>query len=93
MTSTEPHTKTWTVEVVLSEHDDRTRAEASLRTPDRTGLHGHGRARRHPADPEVPEIGDELAAARALADLAHELLDAAAQDIEAITHRPAVLRR
>jgi uncharacterized protein DUF1876 len=39
----------------------------------------------------VPEIGDELAVSRALADLAHQLLDAAAGDIEAITHRPAHL--
>lgn len=40
-------------------------------------------------DSNVPEIGDELAAARALADLSHQLLDAAVQDIEDVTHRPA----
>jgi len=39
----------------------------------------------------VPEIGDELAASRALADLAHQLLDAAATDIEGVTHVPAAL--
>jgi hypothetical protein len=39
----------------------------------------------------VPEIGDELAAARALSELSHNLLDAAAADIEKITHRPAHL--
>ncbi|WP_369794419.1 dsRBD fold-containing protein [Kutzneria sp. 744] len=37
----------------------------------------------------MPEIGDELAVARALADLSHQLLDAAVQDVEGITHRPA----
>jgi hypothetical protein len=31
----------------------------------------------------VPEIGDELAAGRALSDLAHHLLDVAADDVAA----------
>ncbi|MER7456027.1 DUF1876 domain-containing protein [Micromonospora sp. NPDC126480] len=87
------HTKKWTVEIVIDEHDDerRTHAEARLRTGDRTRLRGEGHARRNPADREVPEVGDELAAARALSDLAHRLLDAAADDIENLTHRPARL--
>ncbi|MGW1997619.1 dsRBD fold-containing protein [Embleya sp. NPDC001921] len=37
-----------------------------------------------PRRPDVPEIGDELVAARALSDLAHQLLHAAAEDIEAV---------
>jgi Domain of unknown function (DUF1876) len=87
------HTKRWTVEITIDEHDDerRTHAEARLRTQDRTDLRGNGQARRKPADREVPEIGDELAVARALADLAYRLLDVAAGDIEEITHRPARL--
>jgi hypothetical protein len=40
----------------------------------------------------VAEIGDELAVARALSDLAHHLLHAAASDIEQITKQRAVLR-
>jgi len=40
----------------------------------------------------VPEIGDELAAARALSDLAHRLLDVTIADIEAITGTPAHLQ-
>ena len=77
----------------LEEHSDdrRTRAEARLNTPDRTGMVGEGVARRNPHDTEVPEIGDELAASRALAELAHQLLDAAAADIEAMTQRPVHL--
>jgi len=43
-----------------------------------------GLARRKPADRDVPEIGDELAAARPLSELGHHLLSAAAEDIEAI---------
>jgi len=84
-------TRTWTVEIFIDEHDDdrMTHAQARLHTGDRTALRGDGAARRHPADREVPEIGDELAAARALSDLSHRLLEAAADDIEQITHRPA----
>lgn len=80
-------TKQWRVDIYISEHDDdMTRAEARLVTPDDTQLHAVGTARRNPHDDAVPEIGDELATARALANLAHELLHAAADDIEAITH-------
>ena len=60
---------------------------ARLHTPDRTDLCGVGVARRNPGDREVPEISDELAVARALSDLAHRLLDAAAGDIEQLTHK------
>ncbi|MCM4084846.1 DUF1876 domain-containing protein [Paractinoplanes hotanensis] len=87
------HTRTWTIEVSISEHEDerRTRATAVLRTDTRTPLRGEGEARRRPADTDVPEIGDELATARALADLAYKLLDVTAGDIEQFTHRPARL--
>ncbi|MBM2616333.1 DUF1876 domain-containing protein [Actinoplanes sp. LDG1-06] len=87
------HTRTWTVEVTISEYEDerRTRAAAVLHTDSRTPLRGEGEARRRPADTEVPEIGDELATARALADLAYKLLDVTAGDIEQFTHRPAHL--
>jgi len=76
--------RTWTVEIFIDEHEDqrRTHAEARLRTRDDTNLKGEGTAMRNPSDDEVPEIGDELAAARALADLSHRLLEAAAEDIE-----------
>ena len=83
--------KQWHVEIFIDEHGSKTRAEARLQNPDRTGLVGEGTARRNPRDPSVPEIGDELAVARALSDLAHKLLDATAADIEQITHQPAYL--
>lgn len=87
------HTRTWTVEVTLTEHEDerRTNAAAILHTDSRTPLRGEGEAHRRPADAEVPEIGDELATARALADLAYKLLDVTAGDIERFTHRPVRL--
>ncbi|HEY3259188.1 MAG TPA: DUF1876 domain-containing protein [Pseudonocardiaceae bacterium] len=83
--------KRWHVDIVIDEHDGRTRAEARLHNPGESELVGAGMARRNPRDQEVPEIGDELAVARALSDLAHKLLDATAADIEKITHRPAYL--
>jgi hypothetical protein len=39
----------------------------------------------------VPEIGDEIAVARALSDLGHRLLDAAAGDLEQVNRAPAHL--
>ncbi|HSJ46072.1 MAG TPA: DUF1876 domain-containing protein [Euzebyales bacterium] len=84
--------KQWSVDIYLTELSDaagvRTHAEARLHTQDATDLRGRGDARKHPADRDVPEIGDELAAARALSDLAHQLLHAAAEDIEGVTGTP-----
>lgn len=79
-------TDRWSVDISLEETDGDTRAEAWLATRGDEGLRGHGRARCNPADWDVPEIGAELAAARALSDLAHQLLDTAAADIESVTH-------
>lgn len=71
----------WSVEIVFREDEQRTRADAVLVTP--SGRHhGWGRAKLAPGDPDVPIIGEELAAARALSDLAHQLLHDAADQIE-----------
>ena len=80
--------KTWTVEVDIDEHEDRTRAVARLQTG-RDPLAGAGFARLNPADRNVPQIGDELAVARALSELSHLLLDVAARDIEQTSGVPA----
>lgn len=85
-------TKQWTVQIEIDEHDGRTRAVARLQPPDADGLVGVGLARLNPADTDVPEIGDELATARALSELSHHLLELAAAGIEQVTHRPAHLR-
>ncbi|GIF12878.1 DUF1876 domain-containing protein [Actinoplanes teichomyceticus] len=87
------HTRNWAVEIAIDEdeEDRRTRAVALLRTGAGQPVRGEGIARRAPRDREVPEIGDELATARALSDLAYQLLDVTAADIEEITHRPAHL--
>jgi len=72
---------TWTVTITFSEEENITRADAVLQgAPDQ--FVGWGRARRNPADPALPTVGEEIAAARALSDLAHHVLDAAAHRIE-----------
>jgi hypothetical protein len=76
--------KQWSVDIVVDEHPETrtTRAEARLHTGDPTHVRGIGRSWRNPQDREVPEIGDELAVARALADLAGRLRSAADDDID-----------
>ena len=83
---------TWSVEVLIGERDGQTHAEARLHTKDNTHLTAVGRARLRPTDRDVPEIGAELATARALADLSHQLLQAAIDDIEGVTHEPVTLK-
>jgi hypothetical protein len=83
--------KSWTVRIDIGEHDGHTRAVAHLRTGDTDTLAGVGFARLHPADSDVPEIGDEIAVARALSDLGRRLLSAATGDVEQVTGEPAHL--
>ena len=83
--------KNWTVTIDIDEHDGHTRARARLHTQDTDALVGVGLARRDPGDDDVPEIGDEIAVARALSDLGTRLLQTAAEDVEAVTGTPAHL--
>jgi hypothetical protein len=80
----------WPVEISLREEDGKTLAEARL-TRDGVAMVGRGLARRNPDDREVTQVGEEIAAARALSDLAHQLLSDAAGQIEGITHQRAHL--
>ncbi len=73
--------KQWTVEIYITEDGDDTRARAVLTTGDTSAVTGRGVARRNPVDRPIPEIGDELAASRALEDLAIRLHDVASDDI------------
>jgi len=85
------HVKTWRVELHLFESEDSTTAHATLlaETP---GIDAVGRARRRHDDANVPEIGDEVAAARALRRLADRLLGTASDDIAAVEGHPVSLR-
>jgi hypothetical protein len=82
-----PARTTWQVEIEFLEDQDSTQAMALLRTPSGQELRGRGQARRNPADQPAPVIGEEVAGARALSDLAHELLEYAAAEIETNVHR------
>ncbi|RYV51518.1 dsRBD fold-containing protein [Pengzhenrongella frigida] len=85
---------TWNVKIFLADAgadevrfaEETTTAHAVLSTSSGTSLEGFGRARRNPSDPSIPEIGEELAAARALRDLADRLLKATSDDIAQIEH-------
>ena len=46
-----------------------------------------GKARRNPVDPPTPTVGEELALARALQELAAQLLEAAQHRIEEFAHQ------
>lgn len=80
----------WRVEISFTEDADRTRADAILELASHR-FHGFGQAKRAPQDPSVPVIGQDLAAARALSDLAHKLLDTAAERIESFEGHPVNL--
>jgi hypothetical protein len=81
----------WNIDVALSEDDTHTDATATLHLPDGTDLQAEGHAKRNPADPAQPRIGEEIATARALSSLVDQLLGKAADEIEQVTNEPAHL--
>jgi hypothetical protein len=77
----------WHIEMEFTEVDNaRTKAAALLRLPDGIELRAHGHATRHPDDATQQRVGEEVAAARALNDLARKLLGKASHEIEDSTH-------
>ena len=81
----EPHV--WSIEMQLEETEDETQAEVVV-VLDGERIGGWGRARRNPADPSVPRIGEEVALARALSGLSQRLLEQAARTIEEFEGHP-----
>src|SRR5258708_2091330 len=73
-------TKVWAIELVIGENSDETEAQARLRAGD-VEVAGWGRARRNPHDPDRPRVGEELAVARALSDISHQLIRTAVREI------------
>ncbi len=73
--------QSWRMHIDFTEQEGHTRADAVLELAS-AKFHGFGQARRAPSDPSVPVVGQDLAAARALSDLAHQLLNSAAERIE-----------
>ncbi|MFJ6783313.1 DUF1876 domain-containing protein [Streptomyces yangpuensis] len=81
------HTTEWKTRTYLFEEDGTTKVRVELDTGTNR-LTGHGTARCNPADKDVPEIGDELATARALEDLAAQLKQTAHRDMAAVGAGP-----
>jgi len=78
------HVKNWCVDLYLFEQGARNHGARSPSYGCPTALDGRGETRRNPSDVDIPEIGDEVAAARALRRLADRLLGVASDDIEAV---------
>ncbi|WP_407555411.1 DUF1876 domain-containing protein [Streptomyces sp. Pv4-95] len=72
----------WHVELEFEEDAKRTRAAALVRLRDGTEVRAHGYASRHPVDSNQPRVGEEVAGARALNELAMRLLTKAHEEID-----------
>ncbi|MET8943134.1 DUF1876 domain-containing protein [Streptomyces sp. NPDC004542] len=77
----------WHVEVEFQEDDQHTRAAALVRLPDGTEVRGHGHASRYHTDANQPRVGEEIAGARALNEVAMELLTKAHGEIDEASGR------
>ena len=80
-------TRTLTLNVHLTEKESETTADCMLTMDNGAVITAHGMARRNPRDMDVPEIGDEIALARAMSELSHKLLDVAAGELSKMEHR------
>ncbi len=83
----------WSMEVFVAEIDGETDAEVRITKIDNRNFSGRGKAKLNPADRNVAMIGEEIAIARALADLSHKLIHSAAIGVETMTHEKAHLHR
>ena len=77
----------WHVELEFLEDDQHTRAVALVRLPDGTEVRAHGHATRHHTDSNQPRVGEEIAGARALNELAMQLLTKAHGEIDTASGR------
>jgi hypothetical protein len=87
------HTRSWRVNLDLYETEDETKAHAVLVAEASQRLDASGAAYRNPADRPVPEIGDEIAVARALRRLSDRLFELASADISGINGMPVDIDR
>ncbi|WP_285102519.1 dsRBD fold-containing protein [Promicromonospora sp. MEB111] len=82
---------TWDVRITVVEAAGSTTAEATVMNGPPDALRAVGHARKSPDDDEVPLIGDEIAAGRALRRLADRLLAVAEADVSAAVGHKAHL--
>ncbi|MBC9727284.1 DUF1876 domain-containing protein [Streptomyces sp. TRM68367] len=77
----------WHVELEFQEDDEHTRAAALVRLPDGSEVRARGHAKRHHTDSNQPRVGEEIAGARALNELAMQLLAKAHAEIDSASGR------
>jgi hypothetical protein len=77
----------WHVELEFREDDQHTRAVAMVRLPDGSEVRAQGHASRHHTDANQPRVGEEVAGARALNELAMRLLTKAHDEIDEASGR------
>ncbi|MFJ1708276.1 DUF1876 domain-containing protein [Kitasatospora sp. NPDC088346] len=78
----------WHVEMEFQEEGDRTKAAAMVRLADGTEVRSHGYSTRHRADAPQLRVGEEVAGARALNDLAMQLLTKAHDELKSGARTP-----
>jgi hypothetical protein len=86
-----PHVRSWRVDIDLFEAGDDTTAHAVLVAESPARLDARGEAHRKPSDQPVPEIGDEIAVARALRRLSDRLFETASADIAGVAGHDATV--
>ncbi|MEZ7006213.1 DUF1876 domain-containing protein [Streptomyces sp. AD55] len=77
----------WHVEMEFMEDERHTKAVAMVRLPDGSEVRAHGHASRHRVDSHQPRVGEEVAGARALNELAMQLLTKAHGEIDEASGR------
>ncbi|WP_405491715.1 DUF1876 domain-containing protein [Streptomyces sp. NBC_00096] len=77
----------WHVEIEFTEEGHRTSAAALVRLGDGSEIRARGYAMRHPSDPDQLKVGEEIAGARAMMDIASQMLQKAHTEIDAATGR------
>jgi uncharacterized protein DUF1876 len=88
-----PAMKQWKADILVGEKDGHTRAEVWLVTEIGDRMVGLGIANVGSHDADIPEIGAEIAVARALRDLGTRLLEQASLEIEGVTRENVHLSR
>ncbi len=84
--------KTWHVDLYVTETGTQTSVRAILHEDEDAGVVASvGRAVRDPEDPNIPEVGDELAVGRALQRLSETLVQAAESTLAAVHEHDAHL--
>jgi hypothetical protein len=86
------HVRDWNIRVSIFESGDETNANVVLIADSPEQISARGTAHRSSRDASVPEIGDEVAVARALRHLADKLMETAEADVSGMTGEEAHIR-